>query len=95
LRTMAARWSVSKTALLRHRETHLAPALGLPPPAAALGLVPLCASRAVAEALDALQHALQANPHFYRDMELAMLKVQRTQPGPLTDVLAAWVGHKA
>jgi len=30
LRTIAARWSVSKTALLRHRETHLARVPGLP-----------------------------------------------------------------
>ena len=30
LRTIATRWSVSKTALLRHRDMHLPPAPGMP-----------------------------------------------------------------
>jgi hypothetical protein len=38
LRTIGARWSVSKTALLRHRDAHVPPAPATPQAAASVGV---------------------------------------------------------
>lgn len=47
-----------------------------------------------ADALEKLRHALRTKPIFYRDVELALMRVQRGETA-LTDLLAAWVGQDA
>ena len=77
LRTIAARWSVSKTALLRHRGAHVPPAPATPQAAASAGVraqaplaaPPPAAAEVRAQALAAYQEALAAYDAVYqRDM---------------------------
>ena len=46
----------------------------------------------VADALEQLRQALREDMRLYHDVVLFLRKLQRTNEGPLTDVLAAWVG---
>ena len=67
LRTIGARWSVSKTALLRHRAAHVPPAPATPQ--APLAAPPPAAAEVRAQALAAYQEALAAYDAVYqRDM---------------------------
>lgn len=90
LRTTATRWAVSKTALLRHRETHLPL-----PPVPVQDVTPLVVRPRVLGALCALQQTLRTTPRLYHECELFLWRLQRTKQGPLTDLLAALVGVRS
>ena len=49
----------------------------------------------VADALEQTRQALREDTRLYHDVVLCLRKLQRTNEGPLTEALAAWVGHEA
>jgi hypothetical protein len=55
-------------------------------------LVPWYINAQAAAAIDEACRQLRQNPHLYRDVELALMHLQRGKYGPLTDLLQALVG---
>ena len=48
-----------------------------------------------ADALEQTRQALREDTRLYHDVVLFLRKLQRTNEGPLTEALAAWVGQEA
>jgi hypothetical protein len=63
-------------------------------PGTEVALVPLYVTPQAAEALEEACAHLQQNPRLYRDVELALMHLQRGKYGPLTALLGALVGHE-